>query len=154
MKCRNFLGLALVAGLLAVGVAQAQVVPPTTELTVLSVTNDVPNNSTTTANLGAELDVSQFENVGVLVKYALNGSGTTACTFTFNWSADGTNYNTTSPFAIALAPAGTTAVTTNALWHVGAMRKVKLSGLTAANNSAAMTNITVMFVRKPYPKDY
>ena len=120
----------------------------------IACTNNVPNNSTTTANLGSTVDCSTYEQVGIRIKYALDGSGTTACTFSFNWSADGTNWSTTAPITYSLPPTGATAVATNAIMNLGPIPYLKLSGITAANNSAAMTNISIVVVKKPYPKDY
>lgn len=146
--------LALAVGLLAPPMLMGQVTPPSPAIYSLAVTNDVPNNSTTTANLGGTIDCSQYADVGVQIKYELNAAGTTACTFNFVRSADGTNWNTTAPIAISFVPNGATAVVTNTSITMGALPYLKCSGITAANNTAAMTNISVVYVFKPGRKEY
>ena len=147
------LGVLLAAVTLGPPVALGQVTDPSPAITVVACTNNVPNNSATTANLGDAIDVSDYREVGLQVTFALTGAGTTACTFAFNQSADGTSWCTTAPISLALTPAGTAAVTTNASVRIGALPYIKLHSITAANNSAAMTNIVVKVVTKPGPKD-
>jgi hypothetical protein len=154
---KNKFGMAVLAGLmvlvLGLAVGQAQVTPPSPNITVVACTNNVPNSGTTTANLGAVIDLTRYKDVGLQMTYKLNGAGTTACTFNWARSADGTNFNTTAPISFAFAPNGTTFVSTNANVTVGALPYIKLLSIVAANNSADMTNITVIAVTKPGPKD-
>lgn len=115
----------------------------------ISCTNNVPNNTTTTANLGSAIGATKYDEVAVQITYALNGAGTTACTFNFLTSVDGETYNTTAPHAITFVPAGATAVSTNLNITLGSKGYIKLGSIVAANNSAAMTNIVVKYAFKP-----
>ncbi len=134
--------------------APAQVVPPSPAIGAIACTNNVPNNSTTTANMGSAVDCSQYGEVGIQITGKLDGAGTTVCTFNFVKSADGTNYATVSQHPISFTPAGTTTVTTNVSLTVGALPYLKLLSITAANNSANLTNIVVQYVFKPARKEY
>jgi len=112
-------------------------------------TNNVPNNSTTTENLGSVINCTRYGEVALDIEFKLTGAGTTACTFKFARSVDGTNYNSVAPIEVAMAPSGTTAVRTNLSVTMGPIGYLKLSSITAANNSQAMTNIVVGYALKP-----
>lgn len=112
-------------------------------------TNNVPNNSTTTENLGSVINCTRYNEVALDLSFKLTGAGTTACTFKFLRSVDGTNYNAVAPIEIAIAPNGTTAVRTNLNVTMGAIGYLKLGSITAATNGQAMTNIVVGYAFKP-----
>lgn len=118
------------------------------EVNTLGCTNNVPNNSTTTADLGSAIGVTKSGEVGLQVAFGLTGAGTTACNFKFATSLDGTTYDV-GKHTITLVPAGTATVNTNLTVDVGAAGYLKLISITAANNSAAMTNIVVKYSKKP-----
>lgn len=119
----------------------------------ISCTNNVPNNSTTTAQLGDAIDVGRYSQICIQPGFKLTAAGTTACTFKFSLSADGTNYPTSAPILMPLVPAGTTLVYTNVNVDVGAAKYIKLAAITAADNTAAMTNIAVVYSVKGDRKD-
>jgi len=115
----------------------------------LEATNNVPDNSTTTENLGPAINCTRYGEIALDIGFELMGSGPTACTFKFTRSVDGTNYTTTAPIEIAIAPNGTTAVRTNLTVSLGAVGYLKLSSIAAGNNGYAMTNIVVGYAFKP-----
>lgn len=114
-------------------------------------TNNVANNTTATSGngIGTVATVTRYSEIAVQPVFALTDAGTTACTFNFVSSVDGTNWPATAQFVLTCAPAGTATVSTNKSWDVGAAGYVKVLSITAANNSAAMTNIQVYYSRKP-----
>jgi len=112
-------------------------------------TNNVPNNSTTTENLGSVINCTRYNEVALDLSFKLTGAGTTACTFKFLRSVDGTNYNSVAPIEVAMAPNGTTAVRTNLSVTMGPIGYLKLASITAATNAQAMTNIVVGYALKP-----
>jgi hypothetical protein len=147
MNMKKKFGLMMVVALL--GVAASSVQAQQYRWTNVGATNNVPNNSTTSANLGSVITATRYGEVAIDIAFALDGSGTTACNFKFLTSVDGTNYNTTAPITITQAPNGTTTVRTNTSISLGAVGYIKLGSITAANNSAAMTNIVVGYSFKP-----
>lgn len=118
-----------------------------------TVTNTVPDNSTTTVLMGNAITVTRYKEIGVSASFALDAAGTNACTFKFATSLDGTNYQTTAPLLMTLTPAGPTAVHTNCTFQLGAAGYFKMISITCGNNSAAMTNIIVGYSLKPNRRD-
>ena len=124
----------------------------------LGVTNNVANNYTATngpagqAGAGAgtnKVDATAYDQVGINIQFALNAAGTTACVFKFATSMDGTNWNVHLADTHSIVPAGTTPVGTNVTVNLGAAGYWRLESITAANNTAAMTNIVVGYAYKP-----
>jgi xanthine dehydrogenase molybdopterin-binding subunit B len=118
-------------------------------VTTVACTNNVPNTTTTTANLGSAVTLTKYDEAAVQIDYKLNAAGTTACTFNFVTSVDGSTYGTTSAHAVVFAPNGTTLVSTNLNITIGSKGYLKLLSITAANNTADMTNIVVKVSVKP-----
>jgi len=141
---KQVFGVALVVTSL-IGTAQAQY-----KVTTLVTTNDVPNSSTTTANLGGPITATKYGEVGLSIQFALNAAGTTACTFNFVKSPNaGTNYETGAWYSVSMVPNGTTMVSTNVTVTMGPFGYLKPFSFVAANNTAAMTNISIQYVLKP-----
>lgn len=138
--------------LLAVFMAPAQNV--FTVRPMVAQTNVTDNTTFTLTNATRTVDVRDFNQVGLHFKFALNDAGTDPCAFNFLYSGDGTNYNTTAPLTVSIAPAGTTAVITNFSLNIGAISQIRLHSITAGNNTADMTNVDVYISVKPNRREY
>lgn len=129
----------LLAALLAVAIggltprAQAQVWVDT-----YSITNVVPATSTNTAPSGAVIDCSRVSEFGLQFNVQLQGSGTSAVTFTVANSLDQTNWVTR--FTAPITASGTNVVpwVTNVI--TGGIPFWKITQVINAN-SAAVTNL-------------
>lgn len=125
-------------------------------IAAISCTNNVPDTIADTVNMGSAVDCSRYQEIGITAKFALTGAGTSACTFKFVVAGDGTNYETTvlAARSLVITPNGTTPVIVNTNLYIGAHKSIKLSGITAGSNSAAMTNIAVIYSLKGLRKEY
>jgi hypothetical protein len=151
----SILALAVLTLAFLASVASAQLTPEPV-IGNIGCTNNVPDNLTDTVNMGSAIDCSRYQEVGVTIKAALTGSGTTAGAFKFVASADGTNYATVSPALLTMTwtPAGTAVVIQSTNFYVGALSKLKLLSITQGSNSAAMTNIAVIYSLKGLRKEF
>jgi hypothetical protein len=120
----------------------------------LSATNNIPQNATTTTELGSAIPLSQRDNVGILVSFKLQNGGTENQTLIFARSGDGTTYETWPRITWTIPANGTTTVVAytnvpNSL--IGAAYDLKL--VSWANGCATnyVTNITVNAVLKRDP---
>lgn len=104
--------LALVAFVCATQTASAQTGQgyPTTAVVLTTSTSTLLPNATTTVTSQA-FTVNHLTGFALVPKFALSGTGSSALTFNFAVSVDGTNWTTTTPFSAAVSANGTTSVT-------------------------------------------
>lgn len=132
---------------LAAPSSQAQVTS-TTYGTLTQVPGAVTNATTVSTNSGA---IRVWKNQGVAILPAFTGLGasTANVTFTFNVSADGTNYTTTGPLTYVVALNGSTAVLGYKLFlptDVNNVQYLRLSSIqNAATNGMTIQGITYSY---------
>jgi hypothetical protein len=114
------------------------------DVVVVTCTNKVPDNVTESTNLGQALTPGADGKLALQMEFALHAAGTETCTFNWVSTSDGTNYATSSQWAVAMAANGTTKVRTNIVIDLGPRKKAKLLSIVCGNTTTAdMTNILV-----------
>ncbi len=108
-------------------------------------TNNVPAATTNTYNF--PITMTKFEDVFIQPVFKLNASGTTPAVFTFDESADNTNWVTRTS-TLTITPAGTTTVTGRTNITVKSAGYSRL-GTVENSGSAAITNLLVLRALKP-----
>lgn len=143
---RFLAGLFLIAvlGMLFLPVsASAQQYSPVT----LTATNWVPVTSTN-SSVNADITINKHDLVALQVAFALQGAGTTACTFAIHESLDGTTYDDTAVQTLSVTPAGSTTVCGVLPISPGAVGYYRLK--TIGNpNASAITNLVIKYAFKP-----
>jgi len=115
--------------------------------TAVTATNWVAAASTNTA-VNADITVTKYDAVALQVVFALQGAGTTACTFAVHESIDGTTYDDTAVQTLSVTPAGTDTVCGVLPISPGAVGYLRLK--TIGNpNANAITNLVIKRVFKP-----
>lgn len=84
--------------------------------------------------------------LGVGLTFKLQGAGTSAVVFKFDASLDGASWETAA-YSVTATAAGTTAVTKNGNFDLGALPYVRLSSVENPNASA-VTNIVIRYGNK------
>lgn len=154
-KFTQFASILALALLAFAGAASAQLTPEP-QIASIGCTNNVPDNYADTVNMGSAIDCSRYQEVGLTASFKLTGAGTAACLFKFAVAGDGTNYETTvlAARSLSITPNGTTTVIANTNLYMGAHKSIKLVGITSGSNSAAMTNISVIYSLKGLRKEF
>ena len=121
-------------------------------LVQFATTNSVAATSTNTVHAGGAVKVDNQETVGIYIRSALNGAGTTAMTFVIARSIDGTSATTESTPAITLTvtPAGATPgiLYTNLSSTVIGSAPYLVATSVGNPNASALTNVVFGVVKK------
>jgi uncharacterized protein YxeA len=100
-------------------------------------------NASTTATPGDTLAVSEFSTVGVQITLKASTTNTTAVTFKFAHSLDGSTYESTPSSEIEVTPNGVTEVSKVASISVPNTATLKLVSIVNNNANGYVTNIAV-----------
>ena len=144
---KNFIKWAVVglAAVLAVP-AMAQVTPNRVTTCVIPavVAANTTSNVTSTA-----VSVPQGKGLSFIPTFAATGSSISNAVFSFQVSADGTTYTTTTPLTLTVVQNGTTTVTGWQLWDPTELNHVawiKLVSVQTTHDTQALTNMSAVYV--------
>ena len=144
---KNFIKWAAVglAAVLAVP-AMAQVTPNRVTTCVIPavVAANTTSNVTSTA-----VSVPQGKGLSFIPTFAATGSSISNAVFSFQVSADGTTYTTTTPLTLTVVQNGTTTVTGWQLWDPTELNHVawiKLVSVQTTHGTQALTNMSAVYV--------
>jgi len=137
---KKFLSLILALAATTLG-ALAQTAGTYTIGTLTGGTNEV--SASTTATPGATIAVSEFSTVGVQITLKASTTNTTAVTFKFAHSLDGSTYESTPSSEIEVTPNGVTEVSKVASISVPNTATLKLVSIVNNNANGYITNVAV-----------
>jgi hypothetical protein len=106
-------------------------------------------NTTMSATNGMVVGIRSLNYSAFQPTFALTGSGTSACVFTFDTSIDGSVWSA-GAFTISVTANGTNKVATVSNQTTGSIPYVRLAGVTNPN-STAITNLYVAVTSKTSP---
>lgn len=109
-------------------------------------TNIINSSVSSNYTTGALVQITSSKNLAIQTKFALQGAGTTACTFTFDKSIDNSNW-ITNAFTFSVTPAGTATVALGTNIDVGAFPFWRL-GVITNGSATVMTNIWLKYYYK------
>ncbi len=136
------LGLASVLALPAMAQVTANRV--TTCVIPAVVAANTTSNVTSTA-----VAVPQGKGLSFIPTFAATGSSVSNAVFSFQVSADGTTYTTTTPLTLTVVQNGTTTVTGWQLWDPTELNHVawiKLVSVQTTHGTQALTNMSAVYV--------
>jgi hypothetical protein len=144
-------GVGLIGALLCASPpkAAAQLTPNTyANILTNSGTWEIGASSTSNINAGVAF-VRKDRGLALLPSFAGNNAGSAALTFTFDVSADGTNYSTTPGITVAFAMNGTTGVrgyTNFPPTQLNNVRTIRLRSIQNAHTASLfITNLTYSY---------
>lgn len=151
-KLKHYIAALAVIGLLALAVPSAEA--QQYKLTSVNNAGATPINGGTNTVANATTNTYSFTipllgqgDVVIQPVFKLTGSGTSAVAFTFDSSADGTNWHT-GTLVLSVTAAGTSTVTAQTNWTVNALGYLRLN--TVGNpNATTVTNLNVLLATKP-----
>lgn len=100
-------------------------------------------NASTTSSPGSTLSVSEFATAGVQITLKASTTNTTAVTFKFAHSVDGTTYESTPSTEIEVTPNGVTEVSKFTSVSTPSTGTLKLVSIVNNNANGYVTNIAV-----------
>lgn len=103
--------------------------------------------TTTNSTMAIAITPVRSSYVAIQPSFKLDGAGTTAVTFEFDESIDGSTWNA-SKHTLVVTPAGTSTVTAATNITVGAVGFLRLQ-IVRNPNASAITNLTLKWSQKP-----
>lgn len=146
-KFRNLIGgaVAAIAAMIATP-ATAQTFDGPKTLTVPTSVAALSTNTTYASSNWMASSISGSK-MGVSIKFALTGAGSSTVVFKFDASLDGANWEPAA-YSVSAAANGTTAVVKNANFDLGSLPYVRLSSIENPNASSAVTNLVIRYGNK------
>ena len=108
-------------------------------------------NDTTRTTGFTDVKIDKQDNIGVLLSFQGNGSGSDEITVTFARSGDGTTFETTPRFTWAIPANGTTAVvayTNLSSAVIGSAGYLRVISVQNASTNRNMTNSSITIIKK------
>ncbi len=118
------------------------------DVTVITITNKVPDNVTETTQVGQAINIPDSGKLAFQWDFAYHAAGTEVSSLNLVTTADGTNYATSAQFTISMAGNGTTKVRTNVVLDLGPRKKVKVFSIVCGNTTTADMTNSVLTVTK------
>lgn len=144
---KNFIKWA-VLGLAAVLAMPAMAQVTANRVTTCVIPAVVAANTTSNVTSTA-VSVPQGKGLSFMPTFAATGSSVSNAVFSFQVSADGTTYTTTTPLTLTVVQNGTTTVTGWQLWDPTELNHVawiKLVSVQTTHGTQALTNMSAVYV--------